>query len=241
MRTLLRLLWIMLGILLSFVSSRSVHAGGVVPQGMGLYQDGRVVDFLPSSDRIIRWYFYGAAATERALGELSFAMGSVDVETDAFRVLYRGDEDTHTIVAFSFRTDPVWPECLDDTPGGCTLARTEPVACVKDGTFKFCNVFRIVVLVNNIRVKADLEGFPWEDRLYAILRHELGHTLGLAHDGTGPMANGALPFTACQLAKWDEFFIDPDMPTWSFPALDECQQAQKGRLAMRSNSCPNVE
>lgn len=233
MKTLLTLLGILLGTLLT----HAAHGGGAVPQGMGLYQDGRSVDTVPAHDEVIRWYSYGSTQTEWAKDELAFAIASVDLETRAFRLLYGADAPTPaSIIAFSFKPNPTDDECLDDVQGNCTVARTECVTSVKDGSFRFCSVYRVSVYPNNIKVKAAVLGIPWEARLYSILRHELGHVLGLTHDGQGPMTNGELPFTACQLAKWDAFFIDPSMPSWLFPAVAECN-----RQAQQVSGCPDVE
>lgn len=240
MKTLLALV----GVLLGMLFAQAAFAGGTIPQNYGLYQDGRVVDYVPAHHSLMRWYWYGSTATERAVGELAFASGSIDLETPDWRLLYGGDApEPVSIVAFSFKNDPVSPGCTDDIPGNCTLARTECVTSFKDGSFRFCQVYRISVYVNNIRVKPDQEGYAWEERLYAILRHEWGHALGLTHDGTGPMTNGALPFTACQLGKWALFHIDPEVPTWSYPVAPECvqPQAQVLRLAQVRTDCPNVE
>lgn len=240
MKTLLALV----GVLLGMLFAQAAFAGGTIPQNFGLYQDGRVVDYVPAHHSKMYWYWYGSTATERAAAELNFAMASVDLETEHWRVLYGGDHPSPpAIVAFSFKPDATWPECLDDIPGNCTLARTECAASVKDGAFRFCSVYRVIVYSNNIKVGADEDGIAWEERLYAILRHELGHVLGLTHDGTGPMTNGALPFTACQLGKWALFHIDPEIPTWSFPVAPQCvqPQAQARRLAQVRTDCPNVE
>lgn len=237
MRTLLMLVGVLLGMLVG----NAAFAGGVVPQGMGLYQDGRVVDFVPADHSVVRWYSYGASQTERALGELAFASASVDLETPDFRLFWGGDAPAPTsIVAFSFKPDPLSPGCVDDVPGNCTLAQTACVGSYKDGAYKLCQIYRVSVYVANIKKGADRDGIAWEERLYAILRHEWGHVLGLAHDGTGPMANGTLPFTSCQLAKWAMFDIDPDLLTWIYPSVPECQ-AQGARLALHDGRCPNVE
>lgn len=214
------------------------QAGGVIPLGMGLYQDGRLIDTVPASASLIRWYYYGSTLTERAKDEVAFATASVDIETMAFRILYGGDAPTPvSIVAFSFKSNPTDDECLDDIAGNCTLAKTECAESVKDGNFRLCSVYRVSVYPNNIRVKAEEMGIAWEDRLYSIIRHEMGHVLGLTHDGSGPMSNGENQFTSCQLAKWEAFDITT-ATTWSRP--DVCPVA---RLAQRVTpfTCPDME
>lgn len=241
MKTLLTLLGVLLGMLVG----QAAFAGGTIPQHYGLFQDGRVVDYVPAHHSLVRWYWYGSTATERAVGELAFASASIDLESTDWRLLYGGDApDPASIVAFSFKPDAVSAGCTDDIPGNCMLARTDCTTSYKDGTFRFCEVYRVSIYVNNLKVGADRDGIAWEERLYGILRHEWGHVLGLTHDGTGPMANGALPFTACQLGKWSLFHIDPAITTWSYPVAPQCvqPQAQVGaRLSQRTNSCPAIE
>lgn len=239
-----RILWVLLGVLCGMLVGNVAFAGGSIPQNYGLYQDGRVVDYVPAHHSLVRWYWYGGTASERAVGELAFASASIDLESTDWRLLYGGDApEPASIVAFSFKNDPTDPRCLDDIAGNCTLARTECVTSFKDGSFRFCQVYRVSLYVNNMKPGAEADGIEWEERLYGIIRHEWGHVLGLTHDGTGPMTNGALPFTACQLGKWSLFHIDPAITTWSFPVAPQCvqPQAQSARVAQVRVDCPSIE
>jgi hypothetical protein len=233
-----RFLLTLTGVLLGMLVSQAAFAGGIVPNGMGMYQDGRLIDTVPASDSLIRWYSYGSSQTPEAADELAYAVASVDIETLAFRLLYGGDAPApEVLVAFSFKPGPVAPECLDDVAGNCTLGKTECMTSVRDGDFRLCSVYRVFIYPENLKVKAAELGITWESRLYSLVRHELGHVLGLKHDGTGPMANGESPFTACQLAKWREFQLDGS-GAWLEPTLNECVPL---RLAQQVSDCPSKE
>jgi hypothetical protein len=197
-------------------------AGGTIPQGLGMYADGRIVDTVPAGTSI-RWWAYGNFATPRTRDILAYALASVDYETLKFSVLYGADAPTaQVMVAWSFSDEPVWPGCNDGNPATvCPGAQTLCLESTRGGSnSNLCSSYRVRIYVNNLIATSSV---PWEDRLYGIIRHEQGHVMGLAHDSQGPMASGDLPFTACQRAKWAAFSVDPAVTTWSYPAVTECQ------------------
>lgn len=230
----------LVGVLCGMLTSNLAFAGGVVPTYLGMYHDGRVVDYVPASDRLIRWTYYGSRLSDTAKDIAAYALASVDYETLDFRILYGGDAPSPEVIVFwSFNDYPVTPGCTDTVAGNCVLASTECLASIKQGKYRLCSSYKVQVNVNNIQQTTDA-GLSWETRLYKIVRHEQGHVMGLWHDGHGPMANGALPFTACQLAAWQDFYIDEYLTTWEYPVVPECVEPAAARQAQQVFSCPDV-
>lgn len=202
-------------------ASTAALAGGVIPQGMGSYDDGRTINMVPSSSSMVRWRSYGSLnAEDRDI--IMEAVASVDYETQEFSLLWAdpGEADAgQTQLFFSGKNDALWPECQDEIPGNCPLANTTCLVKVRSGNYELCSEYRTSLYMANIEYRAAAKGIPFAESFRAIVRHEIGHVLGFKHFDPGPMTNdGNAPFSDCQLAMWEVFNIDPNITTWSYPA-----------------------
>lgn len=121
-------------------------AGGVVPDGMGMYRDGRTVNTIPASSNVIHWYAYGSALTVLDRDTITLAMAITDYETQEFSLRWFDDTNdidvADTKVYFSGKGGDVSPECLDSTPGGCVYAETSCRVKTKQGKYDLCTEFR---------------------------------------------------------------------------------------------------
>jgi hypothetical protein len=219
----------------SVFTASTAFGGGTVPMGYGMANDGRTVNIVPANSSLVRWTYYGNFDAQMK-DEIMRAVASVDYETLDFRLLY-GDTPPDPIpsnyvqVWFSGKSTAVFPECMDNTPGGCTFAETECLAKTKVSPFEFCSQYRVLVYVNNILYRAANPQDPTDppenpyQKLYGIIRHEVGHVLGLKHKYPGPMTNNNdAPFHACQQLMWSLFDLNPAVPTWIYPTLPtSCQ------------------
>lgn len=211
-------------------SVTTASAGGVVPIGYGAADDGRTVQLVPSHSSLVRWTYYGNFDAQMK-DEIMRAVASVDYETLEWRLLYGdlpgGVNPNYVQVWFSGKSNPTSPECMDETPGGCVFAETQCLEKVKSGAFDFCSQYRVLVYVNNIFYRAanPQAGQQVEDpydKAYGLIRHEIGHVLGLRHRYPGPMTNNNdAPFHICQHTMWQLFHVDPNVTTWSYPTLPE--------------------
>lgn len=204
-----------------FTASTQALAGGVIPQGLGMYDDGRSINLVPASSSMIRWRSYGSLTPENR-DTIMWAVASVDVETQEFALLWAdaGEADAGQVeLFFSGKSDPLWPECSDATAGGCTYASTTCLTKTRQGSFELCSAYRVNLYMENIVFGAQKRNIPVHQFLTSIVRHETGHVLGLSHFDPGPMTSNHFmePFSPCQHALWMMFHIDPAVTTWSYP------------------------
>jgi hypothetical protein len=215
----MRKLFSILSALAVFTASTQALAGGTVPQGFGMYNDGRTVNTVPASSNVIRWRSYGSALTPLDRDTIQYAIALTDYETQQFSFFWTGTDEGDVVAFFSGKSNPVSPECLDGVPGGCVYAETNCLAKIKIGSFDFCSQYRTSLYMANIAFGANVRGISRSQFLRAIVRHETGHVLGLSHFDPGPMTsnNDGEPFSDCQHAMWEVFNIDPAVTTWTYP------------------------
>lgn len=196
--------------------------------GYGMANDGRAVNIVPSHSSMVRWTYYGNF-DEQMKDEIMHAVASVDYETLEWKLLYGELADApnpnYVMLWFSGKNTAVSPDCMDSTPGGCVFAETQCLTKTKVGSFEFCSQYRVLMFVNNIFYRAanPMPGQQVEDpykKFHNLVRHEVGHVLGLKHKYPGPMTNdGAAPFHSCQHLMWSLFDLNPVVPTWVYPTL----------------------
>lgn len=212
-------------------TATATMAGGVIPQGMGMANDGRTVNIVPASSNRMNWKSYGSlTALDR--DTIQYAIALVDYETQEFSFFWfdalTDIEPTDVQVFYSGKGGEVSPECLDSTPGGCVYGVTNCLTKTKQGAFELCSVIRVDLYMANIAYGAQVRGISQQQMLRAIVRHETGHVLGLSHRnfGPGPMTTNDdnQPFNACNHEMWRLFDLNPEIPTWIYPPLPEvCQ------------------
>lgn len=191
----------------------TLGAGGTVVTDYG---NGVI---LPKSDDVITWSAYGSPLTLELRDQLALATASVDVETTGFRLLHELHPELSTQhVFFSFDGSGPDPRCLDNTPGGCTLAVHECLVWERAAPYRLCSQNRIKVYTANIAT-----GGPVEERLYNIIRHEWSHALGYEDGQGGPSNVGSQPFTPCQLKQLSDYDVDLNAGSWVVTSPPECQ------------------
>jgi hypothetical protein len=193
----------------------TASAGGLVASGYGMGA------WVPGSNLLLTWSWYGPGQTEPLVNELSYAVASVDADALQWRLLWDDTPDPDRVhIYFSFKgNDAVSAGCLDEVPGNCELAMTQCQVWTQDGPLKICTQYRILLRINNIAVKG-----PPEERLEGIVRHELAHVLGFEHGDGGPMSDGLFEFTECQQAQWDAYQYDPAVTGWTVMSIPECSE-----------------
>lgn len=161
----------------------STAGGGVVPEGMGAWvSSGRGI--IPSSSTIQR-YRYDGSFDAVWRDRIMYAVASVDYELPGLRLLYSlGDSPSPYQVHFDLDDSPSPPECSDEIAGNCIVART---TCGVGGeyvgtAYRVCSMLRVQVYVNRIAAVAVHQGLDEPTYAHAVLRHEVGHVLGLPEE-----------------------------------------------------------
>lgn len=191
---------------------------GVVPDGMGAWvSSGRGI--IPTASTIMRWRYdpqFDAVWRDRIM----WAVASVDYELPSIRLLYSlTDSPSPYQFHFDFDDSPAPPECTDDVPGNCTVART---TCGVGGAlvgsaYRMCDMLRVQVYIRRIEAVAQRQGVPTAEYAHAVLRHEVSHVLGLPE----VYAIGGAPVGACARALLEGFVVDAN--PWTFtPRPDAC-------------------
>lgn len=195
----------------------TASAGGIIASGYG------IGPWVPKSQLTLTWSFYGAGSTEPRVNELSYAVASVDHDAMRWRLLWDDTPDVdRTHVYFSFKgSTPVDPRCLDEIEGNCPVASTRCDVWETDGSVRLCTAYRVFLYINNWDVSG-VESV--EERMYPVIRHELGHVLGFDDGSGGPMDSGSRIWTDCQFAQWDAFTYDPAVTGWTVLSVPECTE-----------------
>lgn len=204
----------------------STASGGVIPEGMGAWDNG-ARDPVPSSKKL-RWTTTGPFTAEE-FDWVAFGMASLDIESTDAGILFMNGRGGATEVWVKRMTDPVDPACLDDDEStSCLLGKTicESWGEFAGSSYQLCNLFRVRIYVDNLYARAVRRGIAFDDALIWLIRHEMGHVLGFPHD-EGPMTAAmgvVVPLTPCQLAKLRVFTVDPLATEWVYaPEPQECQ------------------
>lgn len=204
--------------------------GGTAPEEWGL-EDG-MTDLIPTSSDRFYWYPYNGGVNDDTWDMVTLAVATLDAELPTLRWPAHQDDATYdpdeVLVSVSVKhpDEAVPPECEDTEEGTpCTLGQAQ---CIKRtnniGSFDVCHHYRAVLWWNRI-LSNTAARHPEEnplDVLKAVTRHELTHVLGFRHGDGGPMANGDLPLTECQVAKLELYHSDFNATGWVYTTPEEC-------------------
>lgn len=206
--------------LLTLIPSLAL-AGGTIPVGHGATYSGHsyIPNVPPSINTLFLYRYYGAGRTPEIEDDIDYGISTIDYEFVRFQFRYSSDNPNGNLfISFSIVDEPVWSQCGDGIPGGCTLAQTSCMLWTNSPTHRLCSDYRIRIWPNNIA-----NGGPIRQRLPGIIRHELGHVLGLDHWAPGPMTNNNnAPFGSCQTLMLRTFWLDSSNPAWFYPTIPEC-------------------
>ncbi len=196
-----------------------VSAGGVVPDGMGAWRSGGR-GIIALDTRLLR-YRWDSGFDAMWRDRIAFAVADVDREFQTIRFTYAlGTCDTPYQIHFDVNAEPAPPECSDDISGNCIVGRT---TCSEGGEYvgagyRVCNMMRVMIYIDRIRAVAAHKGLVESDYAHGIIRHEIGHALGLSEaDNIGAQTS------ACARARLLAYVNDPAIPEWTFvPAPAAC-------------------
>lgn len=192
-----------------------------------MYDDGRMVNTIPSTDDTYKWTAYGAGLTFETWDELSLAVASIDHELPTVRFMKTegtaGSSQTFIWFAFSPATDLIPVGCTDGVPSTpCNLAETNCLTQFRSGNYNLCQEYKVNVYWNRVLWDAQNDSMDPYQKLYKVLRHELTHVLGFKHGTGGPMSNGALPLTNCQRATVEYYQSLIDGTAWVYGIPESC-------------------
>ena len=211
--------------ILTFISSLAV-AGGIIPQNYGMKQGS--YRMVPASPSLIRWDYSGVADQEMR-DVIMWAIATLDNETLKYRLLFGTQAEAaaseHTHVRFRFDDHELDSGCLPNDPDPCEYAIAQCLSYTSTtGIYKRCSSYRVTIHVNNIEYRAEQNGLDHEEKLdwyHAIFRHEYTHVLGFSHSSDvvpeGPMVDGNLPLTQCQLDVLDVYTVSTALSIWMTP------------------------
>lgn len=210
--------------------------GGRAPSGSGWGIEDGSTDIIPAGRSKFHWYMYNTGVDNDTWDEVTLGIATLDHEIAVTRFV--PDAPTHPTlplgevrVAISVRpsTETLPASCLDDNPATeCLLGFTTCINDTTSGNFDLCHHYVVEIWWSRILYNDHDRTYEEAlDTLYNVTRHELTHVLGFTHPGTiysgGPMANGALPLTPCQLDALSYYNSQPTWSTWTYGTPSDCQ------------------
>ena len=203
--------------------------GGRAPINWGL-EDG-ITDTIPATDDRYHWYAYNSGVDDETWDQVALAVATIDAEVPKFRWLYHVDGTTygpgHVLVSVSVKSlsDPVPPECQDTEEGtSCVLGMAECLANTTSGSYDLCSHYRVNLYWGRILANTAAR-HPEQDPLdvlFSVTRHELTHVLGFRHGTGGPMVDGDLPLTPCQVDMLNYYNFVESWSAWSYGVPSDC-------------------
>ncbi len=201
-------------------------AGGTVPDGMGAWDNG-ARDPIPSSPARMFYKFIGFYSGSE-YDYLTLAVASLDYELPNTRLWYGQAAGNVGQIWFSKVDQPATVGCSDSDPTTfCKLAETicEQWSDNAGPKYKLCDAYRIRLYASDIYAYSARTEKDAAKVWHNIVRHELGHVLGLNHTG-GVMDNNfdeTLPLTSCQHDLLDQYVVDYTTLNWTYlPAPASC-------------------
>lgn len=212
--------------------SSLAFAGGVVPDGMGSWDNG-TRDPIPMSSALLKWT-YDTTFTDYQKDWIMWSFAIVDKQTVDFRLLYGPvSSGSQSQIHIDWVNTAVPSGCF--TPGqGCLLGNTTCGSWGENAGPKYrtCNLYRIAINPVSLEAYASTRNLELEGVWVAVLNHEIGHAIGLPHSN-GIMSagvplpgkdgvTGIVPFSQCQLATLRDFDVN-DSPDWVYDEVpNEC-------------------
>ncbi len=203
-------------------------AGGTVPDGMGAWDNGSRDPIPASSTRF--FYKHIGAWTGPEFDYASLAMASLDAELPNVRIWYGQPGGNVVQVWMSRDGNPPTVGCLDTDPS--TICKLQETFCEQWGenagpSYRLCEAYRIRIYANNVYAYAARTGRNPSIVWHIAIRHEMGHVLGLPHNG-GIMGNDfdtVAPLSTCQQEMLSQYVVNPEILDWVYlPAPLACQE-----------------